>query len=168
MTAAAPLGGPVKPTGSPRFGKAKALAIDLAERVGSTFAEAFLAALFATVSVQGVVQPSHQVDWVTAAAIGLMAAAVAFLSTLLLWMVKTKPITNRYLDLLYRVAMTFAQTLLGYLTAAGAVSAFSFNWNAALLASLTAAGQAALKGIIGVTNPRTAGAAVFVPRSPAA
>lgn len=148
--------------------RVKTLLLDLGERVGSTFAQAFLAALFATVSVQGAVQPSHQVSWAAAASIGLLAAAASFVSTLLLWMVKVKPLANRYLDLAYRVAMTFAQTLLGYLTAAGAVSAFSFNWNAALLASLTAAGQAALKGIIGVTNPRTAGAAVFVPRSPAA
>lgn len=131
---------------------------DLAERVGSTFVQVFLASVLAT-SAGSV---AARVDWLDSAFIGLLAAFAAFLTTVLSWTVHRKPFANAYLDLAYRAAITFGQTLLGYVVAAGAISALDFDWDSALKASALAAGAALLKALIGLNSRHTAGAATLV------
>lgn len=135
----------------------KTLLVDLAERVGSTFAQVFLAVVLA-------VAGTH-VDWGNAAAIAAFAAITALLTTLLSWGLLNRVIHNAYLDLVYRSALTFGQTLAGLLVAAGAISALEFGWTAALKTALIAAGTALLKGLIGMHAPATLGAATFVQNS---
>ncbi len=136
---------------------------DLAERVATTFLQAFLATLLAGAATA--VGPSGavvRVGWFDAAMVGLLAAAVALFTTLAAWMAQSGPIANPYFDLGYRGVLTFVQTLLGYLVAAGSISALAFDWDAALLASLVAAGTALLKGLIGLNNRDTVGASSLV------
>jgi len=128
---------------------------DLAERVLSTFLQVFLATILSE---------TVKVMWGDAAAIALFAAFASFLTTTLVWMGALKLIENPYVDLVYRAVITFGQTLLGYVTAAGLISALSFNWSMALKMSLVAAGVSLLKGLIGLNNSRTLGASPVVLR----
>lgn len=143
--------------------KSEQFLVDLAERVISTFLQAFLAALLTTSAVTDAsTNPNVHVSWLDAAMIGLLAAVVSALTTLLVWLTDVKAIENPYVDLVYRVVVTFVQTLLGYLVAAGTMSALDFNWNAALLAAAVAAGAALLKALIGL-NAASRGVSV-IPR----
>lgn len=135
---------------------------DLLERVLATFLQAFLAAVLATAAVTAPDGSHINVDWLNSIGIGLLAALAALLTTVLVWMINRKPIANPYFDLGYRSVITFGQTLVGYVTAAGVISALKFDWNTAVLASLLAAGQALLKGLIGLSNIHTAGASLAV------
>ncbi|WP_375490211.1 holin [uncultured Jatrophihabitans sp.] len=140
----------------------KAFWTDLGERVVSTFLQVFLATLLATQSVATGFGHSRA-DWVNATMVALLAAFAALLTTLLLWLTSRKPIANPLVDLAYRAVVTFGQTLAGYVAAAGLVSALTFDWDTALVASASAAGTALLKGLIGATSRDTSGAAAFTP-----
>ena len=132
--------------------------VDIAERVVSTFLQAFMAALLAT-SSGGV---NSHVDWLNAFMIGLFAALVSVVTSLLTALQSLqKYFVKPYVDLVYRTVITFGQTLLGLLVAAGAVSALTFDWDTALKASLIAAGTALVKGLIGVNSKATVGAATL-------
>jgi hypothetical protein len=135
--------------------KIKVFLFDLAERVGSTFAQVFLATLLST---------TVHVTWVDAAAVAGLSAFASFLTTILVWLTAMKGIPNPYLDLFYRGGVTFLQTLAGYVTAAGAISAFDFTWSLALKTAAIAAGTSLLKGLIGLNNGRTLGASPLVLR----
>jgi hypothetical protein len=133
--------------------------VDVAERVISTFLQAFLAALLAT-SPGGT--KSH-VDWLNAALIGLFAALVS-LATWLLTFVQSlqEQFAKPYFDLVYRTVLTFLQTFVGLLVAAGVRSALTFDWDTALRTSLIAAAGALLKGLSGIHVRGTIGASTFV------
>jgi hypothetical protein len=136
--------------------KVRAFFIDLGERMGTTFIIGFL-----TASLPG----DHQVSLLQALAIGALAAVASFFTTLLIWFGALKKISNPYVDLIYRAAVTFGQTLLARVVAAGAISALAFDWNTALRISLVAAGSSLLKGLIGFLNPATLGASPILARS---
>jgi len=139
------------PTPSLRF-------VDFFERVISTFLQAFIAALLST-SAGG---EQSKVDWFNASMIGLFAAGVAVVTSLLTLIKSAQKYFNRpYIDLAYRAVVTFVQTFLGSLVAAGAVSALTFDWDTALKASLIAAGTALVKGLIGVNALSTVGASTL-------
>ena len=149
------------PTGFVITPRVEQFVIDLAERAGATFLQAFLSAVVAT----GIATPVGGLTnsrWFDGLMVGLLAAITAVLTTLVTWLSNMKPITNPYVDLLYRTVVTFGQTLLGYLVASGAVSALSFNWNAALLSSALAAMGALTKALIGLNSPHTQGASTLV------
>lgn len=140
------------------------IGIDILERVGATFLQTFLGVVFAGTAVISLHGPKTSVDWLDALGIAAFAAVAALLTSALRWgtqLLRNDRKINPYLDLLYRVLITFAQTLLGYVSAAGAISALSFNWNTALVASAGAAGQALFKGLIGLHAP-TLGASTLV------
>ena len=123
--------------------------IDLGERTGATFGQAFLSV---------VIVAGGKVVWIDAVFTGLFAAAITVLSTGVQWLISHKPISNAYIDLGYRTGLTFGQTLLGAMAAAGTVSALAFHWTAALSAAAVAAGTALLKGLIGLNSIKTLGA----------
>lgn len=136
--------------------RVKAFLVDLAERVGTTFLFAFLPFVVEAA-------PGH-VNYGRAAAVALLAAAGSFFTTLLLWMTDSKLHFNPYLDLAYRAVITFVQVLLGYVVAAGAISAFDFQWNRAVQLALVAAASSLFKALIGLNNPKTLGASTILDR----
>lgn len=133
----------------------KQVFIDIAERVGSTFAQVFLATVLAAAGAH--------VMWGDAAAVAGMAAFVSLLTSVVLWLTThVHGLSNPYVDLFYRSGITFLQTLVAYATAAGVFSILDFGWSMALKASLVAAGTSLLKGLIGLNNPATLGASPLV------
>lgn len=136
--------------------------VDIAERVVSTFLQAFIAALLST-SAGGI---EARVDWLNALLIGLFAALVALVTSLLVLLrsVRKKFSTYPLLDLAYRAVLTFVQTFSGLLLAAGAASALTFDYDTALKTSVIAAGTALLKGLVGINAEDTAGASTLVQR----
>jgi hypothetical protein len=142
----------------------KQVLVDIGERVGSTFIQTFLSTLVVTTAVVGpVVTGRTRTDWLGALGVAATAAVVALLTSVVRWLVRmldSGTLLNPYLDLVYRTVMTFAQTLLGYVTMAGPVPLFKFDWNTALAASLVAAGTALAKAAVGLHAP-TLGAAVL-------
>lgn len=136
--------------------KTQAFFVDLAERVFSTFLITFLPFVLTA--------PPGGVNYGRALGIALLAAAVSFFTTLVLWMTGSKLHLNPYFDLVYRAVITFVQSLLGYLVAAGVVSAFDFQWNRAVQLSAIAAGASLLKALIGLNNPKTLGASPILAR----
>lgn len=119
---------------------------DLGERVVSTFLEIFIPMVF-------VVGGAVRVGWGTAAATAGFGAATAFLTTVLAWYGALKALKNPYVDLAYRSAVTFVQTLVGYMLAATTSTLLTFDWDTALKASIGAAGVALTKGLIGLNSP---------------
>lgn len=141
----------------PNVKAARTVALDVVERVLSTFAQAFLAAIIVT-------SPGQRVSWTDAAAIAAFAAAASLLTSGVTALTTLK-VSNPYLDLLERALVTFLQTLVGLVAAAGTISALSFDWTTAVKLSLIAAGAALLKGLAGLANKDTLGASVFVPKA---
>jgi hypothetical protein len=127
------------------------------ERVASTFLQAFIAALLATSSGG----QQSKVDWVNSLLVGVFAALACVLTSVLTLMPKVKKFfDDEHLDLVYRTVMTFAQTFVGLVAAAGLISALSFDYDTAFKTSVIAAGTALLKALIGV-NSATSGAATL-------
>lgn len=132
---------------------------DFAERTLSTFVQVYLAVVLASI---GTIEDAR-VPWVDAFFVALFATAVAVVTSVVKNGAGLK-ITSPMLDLAYRTALTFAQTLLGLMVAAGTIGALSFDWPAAIRLSLIAAAGALLKGLAGLNNNQTLGASTFVAR----
>lgn len=139
------------------LGLAPRAVTDVLERVLSSGLQAGLAVVFL-----GGLSGLTVAAWTHAGLVAAFAAAAALVSTGLKLLATLSLPHDPYLDLLYRVVMTFGQTLAGLMAVAGnGVSLTGFGWSNACGIAAAAATLALLKGFAGLNGP-TVGASVLM------